>query len=193
MHEEIISAYRSCGFYILEGVIAGEELAELRADVERLLERAPVAPDVQVDARGRPAAGADLAGPMFALARPLSDPFGGTTRNSGRHEVKMEEPAPVAGAPEYVVYNIGSQLQLGDAFLRLYGHPRLLRVAEGINGRTSPRSRSRSSSSSRGSGPPSPGIRTGPRTGTAPTSTRTPTASTFWPSSTAARRATGCG
>jgi len=134
VHEEIISAYRSYGFYILEGVIGGEELAELRADVERLLERAPVAPDARVDARGRPAAGADLAGPMFALTRPLSDPFGGTSRNSGRHEVKMEEPEPAVGAPEYVVYNIGSQLQLGDAFLRLYGHPRLLRVAEQING-----------------------------------------------------------
>lgn len=134
VHEEIIDAYRSHGFYILEGVIGGEELAELRADVERLLERAPVAPGAPVDARGRPAAGADLVGPMFALTRPLSDPFGGTSRNSGRHEVKMEEPEPAAGAPEYVVYNIASQLQLGDSFLRLYGHPRLLRVAEQING-----------------------------------------------------------
>ena len=134
VHAEIVSAYRECGFYVLEGVIGGEELAELRADIERLLERAPIAPDAQVDARGRPAAGADLAGRFFALARPLSDPFGGTTRNRGRHEVKMEEPEAAAGAPEFVVYNIASQLQLGDSFLRLYGHPQLLRVAEQING-----------------------------------------------------------
>ena len=134
VHEEIVRAYRECGFYVLEGVIGAEEVAELCVDVERLLERAPMAPDAQVDARGRPAAGADLAGRFFALARPLSDPFGGTTRNRGRHEVKMEEPEAAAGAPEFVVYNIASQLQLGDSFLRLYGHPQLLRVAEQING-----------------------------------------------------------
>ena len=132
--EEILNAYRNCGFYLLEAVIRAEELAELRADVARLLERAPIAPDAKVDAQGRPAAGADLARRVFSLARPLSDPVGGTTRNRGRHEVKMEEPEPAAGSPEFVVYNISAQLQLGDSFLRLYGHPQLLRVAEQING-----------------------------------------------------------
>ena len=131
---EIVSAYRNCGFYVLEGVLGAGELAALRADIDRLLERAPVAPDAQVDAQGRPAAGTDVVGRVFLLARPLSDPVGGTARNRGRHEVKMEEPEPAADAPEFVAYNIAAQLQLGDSFLRLYGHPQLLRVAEQING-----------------------------------------------------------
>ena len=134
LSEEILGAYRSCGCYLFEGVIGAAELAELRAGVARLLEHAPVAPGAQLDAQGRPAVGVDLARRPFAFARPLSDPTGGTTRSRGRHQVKMEEPEPESGAPEFVVYNIAAQLQLGDSFLRLYGHPQLLRVAEQLNG-----------------------------------------------------------
>jgi ectoine hydroxylase-related dioxygenase (phytanoyl-CoA dioxygenase family) len=47
----------------------------------------------------------------------------------------MSEPDAPDGAPEEVVYYIGSgALQLMDSYLRLYGHPRLLAVAEQING-----------------------------------------------------------
>ena len=130
----ILEAYWRTGFYVFEGVVGSEELAELRADVERVLAGAPVTPEAQVDARGRPAIGSGLARPSFSFARPLSDPLGGTDRYQGRHPVKMEEPTPAAGAPERTVELLLGTLQIMEACLRLYGHPALLAVAEAVNG-----------------------------------------------------------
>ena len=70
----------------------------------------------------------------FNFAKPLSDPVGGTSRNNGRHPAKMNEPTPPEDAPDFVITSISSPLQLMDSFLRLYGHPQLLSVAEHING-----------------------------------------------------------
>jgi len=134
VHRDILDAYRRCGFYVLERVIGAEELAELRADVERVLAGAPVEPGASVDARGRPAIGAGLARPSFSFARPLSDPLGGTGRYQGRHPVKMQEPTPAAGAPERTVELLLAHLQIMDSCLRLYGHPGLLALAEAVNG-----------------------------------------------------------
>ena len=134
VHRDILEAYWRCGFYVLEGVIGEEELAELRADVERVVAGAPIEPGASVDARGRPAIGAGLARPSFSFARPLSDPLGGTGRYQGRHPVKMQEPTPAAGAPERTVELLLGHLQIMDSCLRLYGHPGLLAVAEAVNG-----------------------------------------------------------
>ena len=134
VHRDILAAYWRCGFYVLEGVIAEEELAELRADVERVVAGAPIEPGASVDARGRPAIGAGLARPSFSFARPLSDPLGGTGRYQGRHPVKMQEPTPAAGTPERTVELLLAHLQIMDSCLRLYGHPGLLAVAEALNG-----------------------------------------------------------
>src|ERR1700741_814966 len=41
----ILDSYWTHGFYVLQGVVGPEELAELRAAVDRTLDRAPVAPD----------------------------------------------------------------------------------------------------------------------------------------------------
>ena len=134
VHRDILAAYWRCGFYVLEGAIGEEELAELRADVERVVAGAPIEPGASVDARGRPAIGAGLARPSFSFARPLSDPLGGTGRYQGRHPVKMQEPTPAAGAPERTVELLLAHLQIMDSCLRLYGHPGLLAVAEAVNG-----------------------------------------------------------
>jgi hypothetical protein len=134
LHPDILEAYWRCGFYVLEGVLGEEELAELRADVERVVAGAPIEPGTSVDARGRPAIGVGLARPSFSFARPLSDPLGGTGRYQGRHPVKMQEPMPAAGAPERTVELLLGHLQIMDSCLRLYGHPGLLAVAEAVNG-----------------------------------------------------------
>jgi len=134
VHRDILEAYWRCGFYVLEGVLGEEELAELRADVERVVAGAPIEPGTSVDARGRPAIGVGLARPSFSFARPLSDPLGGTGRYQGRHPVKMQEPMPAAGAPERTVELLLAHLQVMDSCLRLYGHPGLLSVAEAVNG-----------------------------------------------------------
>jgi hypothetical protein len=134
LHPDILSAYEEFGFYVLEGVVAPTELAELKSDYLDIAERLPVAPEARLDKQGRPALGADLRLPIAHWAKPLSDPQGGTEKAMGRHPVKMFEPTPVAGSPEQVVFTLVGVLQLSDAFLRLYGHPDILRVVAAING-----------------------------------------------------------
>jgi hypothetical protein len=99
-----------------------------------VLEGAPVAPDASIDRHGRPALGREFKREPYRYAKPLSDPLGGTTKNNGRHPVRMLGPKPSDGAPEWTVQLLDGNLQLMDACLRLYGHAGLLGVAETING-----------------------------------------------------------
>jgi ectoine hydroxylase-related dioxygenase (phytanoyl-CoA dioxygenase family) len=64
----------------------------------------------------------------------LSDPVGGTAKNKGRHPVKMADPAPADGGPEWTIERLRGNLQLMECALRLYGHPGLLAVAEAVLG-----------------------------------------------------------
>ena len=134
LHPEIDAAYRRCGFYVFEGAISDGEVRELNADLAELLTHAPTGRDSAVDGEGRPAFGQDRARPAFAFGKPLSDPYGGTDQNYGRHPAKMHEPEPPKDAPEETLYFVYGIFQGMDACLRLYGHPDLLRVAEAING-----------------------------------------------------------
>lgn len=134
LHPDILDAYWRTGFYVFEGVISAEELEELRADIECVLDGAPVSPDAEVDRHGRPPRGGAFAKPSYRYAKPLSDPLGGTTKNKGRHPVKMLDPTPGDDAPEWTVTNLNGNLQLMDSCLRLYGHPGLLSIAAAING-----------------------------------------------------------
>lgn len=130
----IIDAYWEHGFYVFEGVVSPEELVELRQDVERMLDGAPVDPKNDRDANGRPALGQEFTRPPYRYARPLSDPLGGTDKNKGRHPAKMHEAVPASDAPAWTVQNLHGNLQLMDSALRLYGHPGLLAVAEAVLG-----------------------------------------------------------
>lgn len=135
VHPDILDAYWEYGFYVFTGVIGDEELTDLRLDVDDLLDRAPYPTKSSgVDRHGRAALGVDLARNPWQMATPLSDPVGGTSANHGRHPVKMYEPLPTDQAPAEVPFVVGSGLELMDSFLRVYGHPDLLRVAEAING-----------------------------------------------------------
>ena len=131
---EILDAYWHHGFYVFEGVIDDAELAELRADVERVLARAPMTPDGDVDAEGRPALNTRFDKPAYRFAKPLSDPLGGTQLNNGRHPVKMSSPQAGDDAPQWTVHMLDGNLQLMDSALRLYGHPGLLKAAEAVLG-----------------------------------------------------------
>lgn len=134
IHQDILDAYWRCGFYVFEGVIGADELAEIEADVLDILERLPAHRGSPVDRRGRPALGADLEANTLFWARPLGDPFGGTELAGGRHPVKMFEPKAAQGAPDEVVYLILGSLQFSDAAVRAYAHPHLLAVAAAVNG-----------------------------------------------------------
>jgi len=130
----IMEAFAEHGFYVFEGVIGVPELAELESDYLGILKRAPTAPGEATDAQGGAALGLGLSIPAFHWGKPLGDPDGGTGVAQGRHPVKMFEPEPAKGLPEQVVQTILGPLQHSDAFLRLYGHPGLLRLSAAING-----------------------------------------------------------
>ena len=134
LHSEILDAYWETGFYVFEGFLDETELDDLRADVERVLDGAPVSPDATVDRFGRQALGQGLKKQAYRYAKPLSDPRGGTSLNRGRHPVKMDDPDPGTSAPEWTVELLDGNLHLMDSCLRLYGHPGLLAIAEAING-----------------------------------------------------------
>jgi hypothetical protein len=152
----IVRGFEKYGFYVLEGarrlllghnlpgtasaahehnfnatgVIQREELLELRADVDNLLERAPVSADGELDARGRPAA-ALVPPSRWNLAAPLSDPTGGRGRAPG---TRMRTFTPGADAPVMVPRSLAKCLPNSDAALRLFGHPGLLAAAATLKG-----------------------------------------------------------
>jgi hypothetical protein len=131
---EIVDAYLRTGFYIFEGVLGDEELAELKAEFFAILDRLPTSRDSAVDRHGRPALGADRGAPIVHWTKPLGDPLGGTSISNGRHPVKMDVPEPPSGLPEEVPFVLMAPLEYCDAALRIYGHPGLLGVAATING-----------------------------------------------------------
>lgn len=134
LHPDILEAYWAHGFYVFEGVLRPEELADIEADLVDILDRLPVAKGAPVDAKGRPALAHGCEAPTLFWSKPLGDPFGGTELANGRHPVKMAEPTPAAGTPEEIVYLILGSLQFSEACLRTYGHPDLLRIAAAVNG-----------------------------------------------------------
>ncbi len=130
----IEAAYARYGFYVFESVLSPAELADIEADLARMVERLPAHRGGTVDQAGRPALGADCQAPNVIWVKPLSDPLGGTSIANGRHPSKMFEPPAPADAPREVVQLVLGSLQFSDACLRLYGHPTLLRAAAAING-----------------------------------------------------------
>ncbi len=135
LHPDILEAYDRYGFFVFEQVIDAVELADVRAEVDDFLARAPYpSKHSPVDRFGRPWAGHDAAVNPWLMAPPLSDPDGGTSHNNGRHPVKMHEPTPLVDGPQDVPYLVFGCLEFIPAFLRVYGHPGLLSVAEAVNG-----------------------------------------------------------
>jgi ectoine hydroxylase-related dioxygenase (phytanoyl-CoA dioxygenase family) len=134
LHPEILAAYWEHGYYIFEGVIGPDEVEALRADAVNMLERAPVRPGADVDAKGRPALGRDHMREPYTFTKPLGDPWGGTTKLNGRHPSQMTQPVADSDAPEEVVFLMYGMCQEMPAGLRVYGNPKLLAIAASING-----------------------------------------------------------
>src|SRR5580765_6287078 len=59
LHPEIVEAYWHCGFYVFEGVLKPGELSDLERDLHDILDRLPSHQGAPLDAKGRPALGAD--------------------------------------------------------------------------------------------------------------------------------------
>lgn len=134
LDDTILEAYWRCGFYIFEGVVGADELADIEVDVLNIIDRLPLREGGKFDVHGRPALGADCSPASFYWCKPLGDPWGGTDKANGRHPTKMAEPTPPADAPKELIQLILGTLQFSEACLRVYGHPQLLAVAAQING-----------------------------------------------------------
>lgn len=132
--QAILDAYWRTGFYIFEGALGAEEMAELTREFDALVDRAPTATGAETDAKGRPAVGDEQQRKLFRFVKPLTDPYGATETTNGRYQVKMREPNAPEGAPDRVLLQIGGIMQFMDSALRVYGHPGLLAVAEAVNG-----------------------------------------------------------
>ena len=134
IHPEIIDAYWEKGFYVFENVLTNSEIAELRNDINDLIDHAPTGPGQTVDNKNRPAVGIKIKRYPYFFVEPLSDPVGGTGASHGRHQSKMAEAIPERDSPDYVLQIIAGMCELFESGLRIYGHPQLLAVAEAING-----------------------------------------------------------
>jgi phytanoyl-CoA dioxygenase PhyH len=66
---DILAAYWRCGFYVFEGVLAAQELADIEADVKEILERLPHEKGAAFDQHGRPALAADCTAPNAVLVQ----------------------------------------------------------------------------------------------------------------------------
>ena len=130
----ILEAYSKYGFYVFEGVISEQEIADIKEDIADMRTRFPLGSGSKVTATGEPAMNAECQHQNLLWAKPLGDPLGGTPVANGRHQVKLFEPEAAAGAPQETPFVLLGSLQFSEACLRLYAHPQLLKVAEAING-----------------------------------------------------------
>jgi ectoine hydroxylase-related dioxygenase (phytanoyl-CoA dioxygenase family) len=114
--QDIVDAYNEAGFYVFTDVLSEEEVGELRAEFDEILDNAPVARDAEVDHRGRP-----VRFPGY-YSMSSADLFG--RRSDGDDEA---EGSPVVGL-------VSHPLMMMDSALRVYAHPTILRAVEAING-----------------------------------------------------------
>ena len=131
---DVVDAYWKYGYYVLEDVISRTEMKELQLEFDELLKRVPKGSGCASDSMGRPLAFNEQQRKLFRFVKPLTDPYGETDTAGGRYQVKMREPALPRDTPREVLLQIGGILQFMESALRIYGHPRLLALAEAING-----------------------------------------------------------
>ncbi len=131
----ILEAYSRHGFYVFENVIDESELEDIRQDLDALRTTFPTEPGGEHPADGRTALGVGCKAMNLLWSKPLGDPLGGTDMANGRHQVKLFEPEADESAPKEAPFILLGSLQFSEACLRVYGHPKLLRVAEAVNGK----------------------------------------------------------
>ena len=131
----IKEAYSKNGFYIFESVLNNEEVEDIKEDLENLRQQFPTGPESTLNAKGEPAMNAESKSLTLVWSKPLGDPLGGTELANGRHQIKMFEPEAKEDAPMAVPLILLGSLQFSDACPRTYAHPKLLKVAESINGK----------------------------------------------------------
>lgn len=105
--QQILAAYYRFGFYVFTNVLSEAEVSELSVEFDQLLDNAPTGTGKDVDQHGRP------------------------SRFAGYYRF-VEGVAGADTAAE--VTRLAHPLMLMDSALRVYGHPKLLKVAEAVHG-----------------------------------------------------------
>jgi len=111
--KDIQEAFWRCGFYVFEGAIAQEEVAEAQREFDERLENAPARKGSKVDKNGNPV--------KFPQAYDFLVP----------HD---RDANPDAKRVPSLVGNLTMPLLAMESALRLYGHPDMLRINECFNG-----------------------------------------------------------
>ena len=107
LEPDILNAYRQNGFYVFTGVLDEEEIGELTAEFDAVLDNVPVGLDGDTDRHGRPS------------------PFGGYFAMVG-DEDDPDAPARVSLLFHPFIYM--------ESTLRVYAHPKILAIAESLYG-----------------------------------------------------------
>ena len=79
LHPDILDAYWRCGFYVFEGVIGADELADIEADLFDIIDRLPTEQGSPVDAKGRPALAHGCEAPTLFWSSPSPIPSAAPT------------------------------------------------------------------------------------------------------------------
>lgn len=116
---DIVEAFKEHGFYVFEGVMKPEEVADFHEEFQNLLDHAPAFKGSPLDKQGRPAQFAE----SLNFTRPLEDRWVPAWNQGAEQETNQS-----------VVAMIFHPLHVLDAALRLSAHPLLLRAVEGFHG-----------------------------------------------------------
>lgn len=115
LEADILKAYRKHGFYVFTNVLRPEEIVELTAEFDALIENAPTHRGATEDKHGRPV---KFPG-YYSLS--VDEVF-------KRHQIETDHER------ESVVGLVSHPLMLMDSALRAYGHPDILRMVASVNG-----------------------------------------------------------
>ena len=117
LEQDILDAYRRTGFYVFTGVLSQQEVDDLRAEFDAVLDNAPVDADGKLDKHGSPV--------EFRGYYTLSTDDDGY--RDGDEDTASEPKRAVVGL-------VSHPLMMMDSALRTYGHPKILRMVASVNG-----------------------------------------------------------
>ena len=117
---DIVRSYQEHGFYVFEGMVSKQEVGEVLRELDEVLENAPTHEGGTTDKHGRP-----CRFPGYVkLTAPLSEQ--GARKGLLAGNARPNE--------EQVVLILSHPMMYMDSIVRLYAHPQILRMAEGLNG-----------------------------------------------------------
>ena len=114
LEQDILDAYRRTGFYVFTGVLAEDEVGELRTEFDAVLDNAPVTMDGKLDRHGIP-----VEFPGYYTLSTDDDGYG--------DDAGADDKLAVVGL-------VSHPLMMMDSALRVYGHPKILRMVASVNG-----------------------------------------------------------